>query len=180
MLIQTKSPTRFNLNVRIPYWAENASVSINGKPWESKEKLSPSTYAKIDRTWKNGDRVEVKLPMRLHLQTVPDDQNLAAILYGPVVLAGELGTQNLDPKHIYSEDKILHAGFPAIPIPQLSVDRNALDKWIQPILTKDKPLNFRATARGVLPPQDVTLSPFYRLFNQRYNVYWRFNSPVNA
>jgi DUF1680 family protein len=174
LIIQTKSPARFSLNVRIPYWAENATIAINGKPWEPSEKLTPSSYAKINRTWKNGDRVEVKLPMRLHLQTIPDDSKLAAIMYGPLVLAGELGTETLDPQRIYSEDKILHGGFSSIAVPELSGDRNALDQWIQPVSLKDKPLTFHTVGAG--HPEDVTLSPFYRLFNQRYCVYWRFRS----
>ena len=173
LTIQAKSPARFTLNVRIPYWADAASVTINGKPFQPKQKLVPSSYAKIDRTWKNGDCVEVKLPMRLHLQTIPDDPTLAAIMYGPVVLAGELGTENLDAKRIYSDDKVLHGGFSAIAVPELFGDRNALDKWIQPVSEKkDAALTFRTVGAG--HPQDVTLSPFYRLFDQRYCVYWRF------
>ena len=173
LTIQAKSPARFTLNVRVPYWADAASVTVNGKPLQPKQKLAPSSYAKIDRTWKNGDRVEVKLPMRLHLQTVPDDPTLAAIMYGPVVLAGELGTENLDAKRIYSDDKVLHGGFSAIAVPELFGDRNALDKWIQPVSEKkDAALTFRTVGAG--HPQDVTLSPFYRLFDQRYCVYWRF------
>jgi uncharacterized protein len=183
LVIQAKSPTEFGLNVRIPYWAENASVTINGKPFRPNEKLAPASYAKIERRWKTGDIVEVKLPMRLHLQPIPDDSNLAAIMYGPVVLAGELGTENLDPKRIYSDDKILHGGFPAITVPELAGDRNALDKWIQPTDAKsktvnDKPLTFRTVGAG--RPDDVTLSPFYRLFDQRYCVYWRFRSSADA
>ena len=178
LIIQAKSPAHFSLNVRIPYWAENASVAINGKPRQPSEELTPSSYAKIDRTWKNGDHVEVKLPMRLHLQAIPDDPKLAAIMYGPLVLAGELGTENLDPKRIYSEDKILHGGFPSIAVPELTGDRNALDKWIQPVSAKDKVLTFRTVGAG--RPEDVTLSPFYRLFNQRYCVYWRFPAAVDV
>lgn len=178
IVIEAKSPARFSLNVRIPYWAENASVVINGKPFQASEKRAPSSCAKIDRTWKNGDRVEVKLPMRLHLQTIPDDPKLAAIMYGPLVLAGELGTESLDPKRIYTEDKILHGGFPSIAVPELIGDRNALDKWIQRINTKDKVLTFRTVSAG--RPEDVTLSPFYRLFNQRYCVYWRFPAAVDG
>jgi uncharacterized protein len=199
LLIQTNSPARFTLNVRIPYWADAASVTINGKPFQPKQKLAPSSYAKIDRTWKNGDRVDVKLPMRLHLQTVPDDPSLAAIMYGPLVLAGELGTENLDTKRIYSEDKILHGGFPAIAVPELAGDRNALDKWIHPVTAsankgasdtlsqktagqklvghKEVALTFRTVGAG--RPEDVTLSPFYRLFNQRYCVYWRIGPAVS-
>jgi DUF1680 family protein len=178
LVIQTKAPTQFRLNVRIPSWADNASVTINGKRFRPDEKLPPSSYAKIERKWKNGDVVEVKLPMRLHLQPLPDNANLAAIMYGPVVLAGELGTANLDPKRLYSDDKILHGGFPAIAVPELVGDRNALDKWIQPAGAKDKPLEFRTVGAG--RPEDVTLSPFYRLFDQRYCVYWRFRTTADA
>jgi DUF1680 family protein len=176
LIIQTKSPTEFSLNVRIPYWSDGATLSINGKPFRPKEKLTPSSYAKIDRTWKNGDRMEVKLPMRLHLQTIPDDPQMAAILYGPMVLAGELGAQDLDPQHIYSEDKILHGGFSAITVPELAGDPKALDKWVQ--AAGPKPLTFRTVGTG--RPEDVTLSPFYRLFDQRYCVYWRFRPAIEA
>jgi hypothetical protein len=99
------------------------------------------------------------------------------------VLAGELGTESVDPKRIYSEDKVLHGGFPAIAVPELAGDRNALDKWIQPVSGKYfpshvKPLTFRTAGAG--RPEDVTLSPFYRLFDQRYCVYWRFRTTLDA
>ena len=170
LIVQSKSPVAFSLKVRIPYWAGNVSFSINGKPFQPHEKLAPSSYAKIDRTWKDGDRVDVQLPMRLHLQAIPDDTNLAAIMYGPLVLAGELGTQDLDPKRRYSEDKFLHGGFPSIAVPELAGDRRALEKWIQPVRAADKPLAFRTVNAG--RPNDVILSPFYRLFDQRYCIYW--------
>ena len=170
LIVQSKSPVAFSLKVRIPYWAGNVSFSINGKPFQPHEKLAPSSYAKIDRTWKDGDRVDVQLPMRLHLQAIPDDTNLAAIMYGPLVLAGELGTQDLDPKRLYSEDKFLHGGFPSIAVPELAGDRHALEKWIQPVRAADKPLAFRTVNAG--RPNDVILSPFYRLFDQRYCIYW--------
>ena len=170
LTVRVKSPAKFTVSVRIPYWAENARVTVNGKGLGRNEPLTPSSYAKIERTWSNGDVVEVKLPMRLHFETIPDDPRLAAILYGPTVLAGELGTQELDPKRIYSDDKILHGGFPTMAVLELAGDRSAAEKWIQP--APDKRLTFRTVGAG--RPEDVTLSPFYRLFDQRYCVYWRF------
>jgi uncharacterized protein len=183
--IQTKSPANFTLNVRIPYWAEGATIAINGRAFEPEQKFAPSSYAVISRTWKDGDHVEVKLPMRLHLQTIPDDQNLAAVLYGPVVLAGELGTDGFNPQRSYSDDKMLHSGFPAVPVPEFAAARSALENWIQPVgalsasettnaKASAKPLTFRTVNAG--QPHDVTLSPFYRLFDQRYNIYWRFRA----
>ncbi|MGB6403095.1 MAG: hypothetical protein WBF26_09620, partial [Candidatus Sulfotelmatobacter sp.] len=95
---------------------------------------------------------------------------------------------------LYSEDKFLHGGFPAIAVPELAGDRNALEKWIQPVSApatekasrpnlnaggqKDVALTFRTVGAG--RPGDVTLSPFYRLFSQRYCVYWRFRPAVEA
>ena len=190
LLMRTKSPANFTLNVRIPYWADNATITINDNRFQPNEKLAPSTYAKIQRTWKDGDVVEVSLPMRLHLQPLPDDQNVAAIMYGPLVLAGELGTEDLDPQHIYSDDKYLHAGFPTIAVPEFVANRNTLEQWIKPISTqagasgnapvnmRNEPLTFRTVGAG--HPEDVTLSPFYRLFDQRYTIYWRFRPPADA
>jgi uncharacterized protein len=170
LTVQSTSPWAFSLKVRIPYWAENASFSINGKPFQPQEKLAPSSYAVIDRTWKNGDRVDVQLPMRLHLQAIPDDANLVAIMYGPLVLAGELGKQDLDLQRLYSEDKFLHGGFPSLVVPELAGERHVLEKWIQPISAANKPLTFRTVGAG--RPNDVILSPFYQLFDQRYCIYW--------
>ena len=130
-------------------------------------------------------------------------------MYGPLVLAGELGTQDLNPDHIYSDDKYLHAGFPAIAVPEFAANPSTLDQWIKPVSTptgaststagtpgsmsantatgsptrtpvgaKDKPLTFRTVGAG--HPEDVTLSPFYRLFDQRYNIYWRFRPAADA
>ncbi len=57
----------------------------------SRSSSSPSSYLTVRRVWKNGDRVEVALPMELRLERLPDRSDVAAILYGPIVLAGELG-----------------------------------------------------------------------------------------
>jgi hypothetical protein len=76
------------------------------------------------------------------------------------------------------EDKFLHGRFSNVTVPELSGDRNALGKWIQPVRfangSQEKPLTFRTVNAG--RPEDVTLIPFYRFYNQRYCVYWRFRS----
>jgi uncharacterized protein len=176
LIIRTRTPVALSLNVRIPYWTDAASFTVNGQPWPAAGRPAPSSYATIDRTWKDGDRVDVKLPMRPRLKPLPDDPGVVAIMYGPLVLAAELGTNGLDPKKIYSDDKILRGGFPPMAMPKLVGGHGGFDKWLQPV--KDRPLTFRTV--GVGKPEDVTLSPLYRLFNQRYNVYWRLRSPVAA
>ena len=49
----------------------------------------------LDREWRNGDTVEIQLPMKLHTESLPGTTNEVALLYGPIVLAGELGTNNM-------------------------------------------------------------------------------------
>ncbi|MHC4501451.1 MAG: beta-L-arabinofuranosidase domain-containing protein, partial [Planctomycetota bacterium] len=102
LIIKTKGDTEFVLRIRVPYWAtKGLMVSINGRPRRVPRK--PGSYLTLERTWKDGDRVVVEMPMGLHLCPIPDDPTLAAVMYGPLVLAGELGTEGLDPKTQYAE-----------------------------------------------------------------------------
>ena len=126
--------------------------------------MSESQYLTISRAWKKGDRIEMELPMRLTVEAMPDAPKLQAFLYGPVVLAGELGRQGI------AEELIRHHQGPQISkppmeVPDLVAAGDDPSDWIKPAGTA--PLSFR-TARQ---RQDVTLSPLNRLW-QRFAVYW--------
>jgi DUF1680 family protein len=83
-----KGSGRFDINVRVPGWATRGFfVKINGK--EQKLAATPGSYLKISRTWKNGDVVELKMPFQFHLDPVMDQQNIASLFYGPVLLAAQ-------------------------------------------------------------------------------------------
>jgi len=168
--IQAKKPTAFKLNIRIPYWADGSSISVNGQPQQLP--LNPGTFAMIDRTWNDGDQVSVRLPMRLHLQPMPDDPKIAAIMYGPVVLAGELGPvpkDQVQSRHYNASGLFNKNPYPDADQLALVGTSNKLEDWIEPIA--GKLLTFKT--KGVGRPSDFVLSPFYRLFDQRYNVYWK-------
>ena len=49
----------FALRLRIPQWSERTSLRINGAPYDGY--LIPGTYASIERTWNEGDRIELDL-----------------------------------------------------------------------------------------------------------------------
>lgn len=49
---------------------------------------SPGSYLTLNRIWKPGDKIELSLPMRLHIDSMPDDETIQAAMYGPLVLAG--------------------------------------------------------------------------------------------
>ena len=75
----------FTLNFRIPAWANGASVSVNGRHIETE--VIPGTFAAVHREWRDGDRVEVELPMATRLEPVdPQHPQTVALLFGPLVL----------------------------------------------------------------------------------------------
>lgn len=79
---------KFDLNVRVPGWATAGfTVKINGIV--QKLNAKPGTYLTLSRNWKNGDTVELKMPFTFHLDPVMDQQNVASLFYGPVLLAAQ-------------------------------------------------------------------------------------------
>jgi DUF1680 family protein len=77
---------RFTIALRIPAWAgKDTSIQVNGKP--AAIALQPGTWAKLDRDWKNGDRVELSFDMPLRLVPIdPQHPDVVALLHGPVAL----------------------------------------------------------------------------------------------
>ena len=73
--------TAFTIALRIPAWSKIAVVSVNGQPQDG---VLQGAYLPVNRKWKKGDRITVKLDLRARLV----ERNQAqAIVRGPVVLA---------------------------------------------------------------------------------------------
>ncbi|TYP78921.1 glycoside hydrolase family 127 protein [Paenibacillus methanolicus] len=148
-------PTVFALNIRYPYWAEHGiEISVNGERIESDQR--PGSFVSIRRTWIDEDQVEITLPMSPRLESMPDNPDRAAILYGPLVLAGVLGPV-ADP-----------AAADFLYTPVMIAKGMEPSAWIT--ADPDRPLTFRMA--GVGYPRDVELIPFYRVYNHSYTVYW--------
>ena len=73
---------RFPLYLRVPQWCAAAAVTINGEAVDAKAR--PLSYIVLDRTWKDGDRVLLRLPMRIAVRRWPKNQNAASVSYGPL------------------------------------------------------------------------------------------------
>jgi DUF1680 family protein len=168
LTVAAKQPSDLAINVRIPYWAEKGVViALNGEP--TKIAVKPGSYAKVERRWKDGDKLEVTLPMRLHIDAAPDDPSVQAVMYGPLVLAGNMGNAGLRDDMIYGPQgpRELKKGEKPAPPPQIKSEWKTSVAWVEPI--PGKSLEFRTSGQK----QNYTMVPFYKIFKDRYTVYWK-------
>ena len=88
--VTPQTSKKFTLALRRPFWAGNGfSVKINGSAVKA---VAPAGYyVEIARTWKAGDKVELVMPKTLRKEALADNPNRFAVMWGPLVLAGDLG-----------------------------------------------------------------------------------------
>jgi DUF1680 family protein len=171
LTVNTRKSQELDLKIRVPYWAtQGAEVTINGK--KQNVESTPESYLTLSRQWNDGDKIAIRLPMSLHLRPARDKEDLISIMYGPVVLAGELGTQGM-PEDVCAS-QAAHSGSMDPPVPVLLVDANKdPSSWVKRV--PGKQLRFKTVGAG--KPNDVTLIPLADLHHQRYTVYWETMAP---
>ena len=156
------------LYIRYPSWATSgASITINGKKVRIREK--PGSYISLNHTWKAGDKVDITFPMSLHLVATNDNPDIAAVLYGPVVLAGDMGTEGMNPPVPFARDQLDYRNLP-IPddiVSTLRAKGKKPNDWLVPM--EGNPLAFKTSG---VTTHDITLIPYYRINRQRYVIYW--------
>jgi DUF1680 family protein len=85
--VQPEKPRRFVIKLRIPTWCTGACVTVNGVPGRGEAKAG-SYLALHAREWKDGDTIELQLPLSLRMLEDPQaNANKVALAYGPLVLA---------------------------------------------------------------------------------------------
>jgi DUF1680 family protein len=165
LTVSLQAPKTLTISIRRPWWAQDGfNITVNGT---RVSRLSvPGSYVDISRTWKSGDRITIALPKTLRLEPTPDNPKRAAIMWGPLVLAGDLGPE--PPRG---------RGAPPPPpadVPVLVAANRPVATWLKPVA--DKPGSFRTD--GVGRDRDVELSPFYRLHHRTYVAYWDLFTPA--
>ena len=164
-------PRRFTLALRRPSWAGSGfAVKVNGAPVPAVG--LPGGYVEILRTWQTGDRVEVALPKVLTLEPLPDNPDRVAIMWGPLVLAGDLGPV---PLRRGRGEAAASSPAPARPtVPVLVSPERSVSKWLVPV--DGRPGTFMTS--GVGRDRDVEFVPFYRLHRRVYGAYWDLLTPA--
>lgn len=170
-----QQPAEFSLRIRVPDWlaATALDVRVNGQPVSSR--ADSAGFASVRREWREGDVVDVALPMRVEAETLPDRSPFVSFRYGPVVLAAKTGTQDL--KGLFAgEGRGDHiAPGPMLPMsdaPTLidggtrrladAVRRVASDELMFEIDGAVQPASFA----------DLKLVPFSSVHESRYVIYW--------
>jgi uncharacterized protein len=167
LVVTAARPVRTAIRLRIPGWLRTSpTVKLNGKPLEVS--AMPGSYLVIDRVWKTGDRVEMALPMSLSIEAMPDEPHTQAVLYGPLVLAGDLGGEGLTEQMIIGQmsPRIPTPPAPSLEIPAIQTRGGGPESWLKP---GDKPLAFRTAGQ----PKDLALAPLNSIYGRRYVVYWQ-------
>jgi DUF1680 family protein len=160
LTVRPKAPMRMRLKLRHPSWCARMSIAVNGKPQSIAS--TPGSYAEIDRTWRDGDVVSVRLPMQLRLEPLPNAPQLAAVMYGPIVLAGRFGTDGITP----GADIIVNERTSGEMLNRpMDVPRLALEDVKRKF---SRELAF--TARS------IELVPWHRIAHERYSLYWKVDA----
>jgi len=138
--VSGSQPKDYALYLRIPGWARpNPVLSVNGK--RVSEAVDPGTFASVRRTWKDGDRVELELPMPLRVEAVDaNHQNMVALLQGPLVLFAVADSQPT-----FDRNGLLQA----------KATNNATGDWLA------------SSADG----SSVTMRPFMTIDKENYSTY---------
>ena len=156
------------LYIRYPSWATSgAAVKINGRNVKISQK--PGSYIVLKKTWKTGDKIDITYPMSLHLIATNDNPNMAAVVYGPIVLAGDLGTEGIESPAPYGKDQLdfRNTAVPDNIVTTLNINGKKLNDWLIPV--NGKQLVFKTTG---VASKEITMIPYYQIDKQRYIIYW--------
>ena len=169
-VINTAAGVHFTLNIRKPHrsTAKKMTVWVNGK----KMQLAPNTegYVQLDRSWSNGDKVEVELTPQFTVEYLKGSDKYAAFLYGPIVLAAKVDNNGLEEAYSFRFPKRTVA---TLEIPMLTAPAliGSLEKKKKAVSRKsDKELVFECSSE--VASTTFELIPFNRIHFNRYAIYF--------
>lgn len=174
--VNLKKSKKFKMFIRCPEWTDAGyCIKINGKVFDAE--ATPQSYIEIDRKWKNGDVVEISLPMKTVIEELANVPQYLAVKKGPIVLAAKTGTENLDGL-IADDGRWAHiASGPLVPIAETPIMVGTREQIEQKIFNMQpvpgKPLHY--TVAGLFNDRKydtLELEPFFYLHDSRYAIYF--------
>ncbi len=183
--ITVKGNKTFTMKIRYPEWVEPGAlrIAVNGKPFAAS--IGADRYVSVRRQWRDGDKVDIGLPMKTRLEQMPDKSNYYAVLHGPVVLAAKTNPFPDEKLNFLADDSRMGhiASGPVTPLqaaPVLVNDSAAFEGRFKPV--RGRPLTF--VAPGLVQGTEgkeggVTFVPFFRVHDARYMVYWPYSTAAD-
>lgn len=83
VFVRVKQPLKAEVRIRIPAWAESASIMLNGRKGSGEHR--PGSWAVISRTWNNGDKIGITFERKL--TTENGYHQSVCVYYGPELMA---------------------------------------------------------------------------------------------
>jgi len=178
LVVNAGTPTRFKLKIRYPWWIGEGGmrVTINGSEQNYAIGVERSSYIEIDRTWQNGDRVTITMPMNIYVEKIYEVDNYIAIMRGPILLAAKTETEaNLRMRglgerwgHIANSMRNSTTVLQGTAEEALAKIKNMAEQEDGSFLV----INLTNKGNG-----DTYLIPFYTLHDSRYMMYWYLVTP---
>ncbi len=166
IIFEETSQIPLNFKIRVPSWLLGSlEASYQDKKYVSRE----AGYLTISGRFNSGDVINLKVPMALHEHISMDNPHKVAFLYGPIVLAAQLGCDNF-PKEDIVENHLSLMTHPMIKVPKMVVDEDDLNKWIT--LVNPTTLTFKMAPINESCQTSFTLKPFYATHHTRYTIYF--------
>ncbi len=168
---RTAQPVHKVLKLRHPGWCSTATVKVNGKQFLQSRRAG--SFIDVAREWQDGDTIELELAMELRAIPLPGNPGIVAFVYGPIVLAGDLGTEGIPPGADLNVNERLYGEVlkETITLPVLTGDATSLLRLAQ---AADTALSFTLPASG--STTEVKLIPYYKIAHRRYITYWALAS----
>lgn len=152
------------ISLRYPWWSGCPVVKVNGKA--VKVSTGPSSYIDIERRWRAGDRIEAEFPMSLHMEYADSAHTRGAVLYGPVVLAADMGTEGMEGPAPFSDPTVRNDYYTYNYHVPAGLDNTLkLDNGVPALERIPGTLRFKA-------PDGKELQPLYDMHRRRYTVYF--------
>lgn len=177
LIINPSEATQFKLFIRYPSWVAPGEMQILCNGVDYAKGAKPSSYIEIDRKWGKNDKVEIKTPMHVRIEELPNLPNAISVMRGPILLCTKTGTENM-PGLIAGSGRWEHiAHGPLMSVfdtPYIIGERSdILNKLnnMKPVAGK----SFTYIASDLFIQEqykDLHFEPFYNIHDSRYMMYF--------
>lgn len=178
-VLDAKGSSVTSLYFRMPEWhGEDVEVTVNG---EKVKTTVEKGYLCTENECKSGDRIVLKFKPEVTLHPLPDMKNCVALTYGPIVLAAGLGQEDMTTERMRRTNV-------TVPTKNIKVRSYVMlkeglkltdwfDKYKENFVKKEGELAF--TIHGTDADEEVVFSPYYKMYNERYAVYFEYYDEEN-